>query len=130
MVRFIYFTVCWACVLQFMSFNNSPYTFHAWNSVITIVFAISVIVYPIAAFILLYKRANLLTNATFLKVYDDLRVDQSRLFYFLFRYYKLLFIACIIGCLYAKSQYIAPCLLMVVNVVDAVLLLVYNPLNM
>lgn len=64
-VRFAYFTIVWACILQFLSFKNSPTGFYNWNSALTIIMFIFVVVYPLIMYYLLYKNANSLTDNTF-----------------------------------------------------------------
>lgn len=69
-VRFAYFTIVWACILQFISFQNSPTTFRNWNSALTIIMFIFVVVYPLIMYYLLYKNANSLTDTTFGLAYE------------------------------------------------------------
>jgi hypothetical protein len=69
-VRFAYFTIVWACILQLISFQNSPSTFHTWNSALTIIMFVFAIVYPVVMFYLLYRNANSLTDTTFGLAYE------------------------------------------------------------
>ena len=64
-MRFIYFTVIWACILQFIWFENLPLPFFQWNAALCIIFFIVFIVYPIVSFIYLYKKADITSGDTF-----------------------------------------------------------------
>jgi len=65
MVRFAYFTIVWACILQFLSFTNSPSSFCTWNSALTVIMFAFAIVYPLVMYYLLRSNADSLTNSTF-----------------------------------------------------------------
>ena len=69
-VRFAYLTLVCACTLQFISFANSPQSFHIWNSILTVVLFIAAFAYPIIMYLLLRRNANRLTDATFGAVYE------------------------------------------------------------
>lgn len=81
-------------------------------------------------FIYLRKQANSVSAGTFNKIYEDMRVNSEKLFYYLVRYYKLMAIACIIGFLYAASPVIPLIVLMVLNLGDLLLLILTDPLGM
>jgi hypothetical protein len=68
-VRFCYFTICWACILQLTNFSNSPISFHTWNSIITILFSLFVLTYPALMYFILRRRSNTVSDTTFDKVY-------------------------------------------------------------
>jgi hypothetical protein len=59
-----------------------------------------------------------------------MRVSGEKLFYFIFRYYKLIAIACFIGFLHASNALIPLILLLIVNFTDVLLLLITKPLGM
>jgi hypothetical protein len=130
MVRFTYFSIVWACVLQFTHFSNEPRSFNIWNSTLTILFFLGVLAYPVIMFLVLRKRAFSVSVGTFHKKYEEVRVDPEKLYYFLIRYYKLVFIACIIGFLYAASPVIPLIILIALNLADAIMLIFLDPLGM
>lgn len=68
-VRFGYFTIIWACVLQCTHLSNEPKSFNIWNSVLTIFLFVAVFVYPIVMFFLLRRAANTMSSNTFDKTY-------------------------------------------------------------
>lgn len=68
-VRFTYFPIAWACVLQCTHFANDPSSFHSWNSALTIIFFIAVFVYPAVMFFLLRRIAGTMSQGTFNKLY-------------------------------------------------------------
>jgi hypothetical protein len=129
-VRFAYFTVCWACVLQCNRIYNQPSAFNIWNSVLTFVFVAAVLAYPIVFFIFMSKVKDTISQSTFTHIYSDLRVSSGRLFYILVKYYKLAAIACFIGFLYAQNSVIALVFLIALNLADAIILIHFNPLAM
>jgi hypothetical protein len=130
MVRFAYFTICWACFLQFLFFDNQPDSFHIWNSILTVVMFAAVVLYPIVLFVILRKHSNSLSVATFGLSFEELRISHERLYYFLVRYYKLLLIALIVAVTYSSSPAIPLVLLIILNIVDAILLIALKPLGM
>lgn len=73
-VRFAYFTVVWACVLQCTHLYNQPSSFNVWNSILTIVFFVAVFVYPMVIFIYLKRKSSIITESTFNRLYEDMRV--------------------------------------------------------
>lgn len=101
-VRFAYFTIVWACALQFTWFENLPQSFHIWNTIILIVFFIFVVLYPIIAFVYLRRRENSLTVSTYKNLYEGIRIesDDNKLIYYLVQYFKWLVIGLLIGLLH------------------------------
>jgi hypothetical protein len=91
---------------------------------------IGVVGYPIVVGLLLRKYSNNLSDATFNNAYEEIRVDKEKLYYYFIRYYKQLFIAIIISLSYKASPVIPLVLLIIVNAIDAVLLLALKPLGM
>jgi hypothetical protein len=69
-VRFAYFAVVWACVLQFTHLKNEPQSFFAWNTTLTIVMAVSAVAYPFVFFWYLRSTASTLSDNTFNKNYE------------------------------------------------------------
>jgi hypothetical protein len=129
-VRFAYFTVAWACVLQFTHLSNEPKSFNIWNSILVFVFFAAVLIYPAVMFYILRKISLTLSSNTFNKNYEELRVDSEKLYYYLIRYYKLIAIACAIGFLHAASPVIPLIILIVLNLADTLLLIFLKPLGM
>ena len=129
-VRFIYFTVAWACVLQFTHLSNAPSSFSIGNSILTIVFFILVVGYPVLMFVLLYRASGIMSHETWLKRYEEMRIDPNRLFYFMVRYYKLLLVAILVGFLWDASPVVPLVLLMVLHGANAALLIILQPLGM
>lgn len=126
-VRFTYFTVVWACVLQFTWFENEPQAFHIWNSTILIVLFILAVLYPILGFLYLYRKYSSILRQTFNPLYFDIRIRGGKIFfYFIFKYYKLLLIALLIGLAY-KEPLASLIPLIVVNIVDGLILLFLKP---
>lgn len=76
------------------------------------------------------KRSTDISNGTFHKRYEEVRIDPEHLSYFLVRYYKLVAIACVIGFLYAASPIIPLIVLIALNLGDGVLLIFLKPLGM
>ena len=68
-VRFAFFTVIWACTLQFTVFSNSPREFNIWNSVLCIVMFVIFVLYPIGGFFWLRKMSGEMSDSTFRKKY-------------------------------------------------------------
>jgi phosphotransferase system glucose/maltose/N-acetylglucosamine-specific IIC component len=60
----------WACILQFISFANTPQSFHIWNSILTVILFIAAILYPVIMFLILRNNANSLTDTTFGLAYE------------------------------------------------------------
>lgn len=84
-------------------------------------------------FFLLKRNADSLSVKTFDVVYEDIRIDNEKLYYYLFRYYKLLAIAIIIAVGYNASKgasIFQVILLMILHAVDFILLKATNPLGM
>lgn len=129
-VRFAYFTIIWACVLQFISFSNSPTSFHNWNSALTIIMFVFVVGYPSLMFYLLRENADSLTNNTFGLAFEEMRIDKESLYYYPIRYYKLFIIAIVVASTYNSSPAIPLIILIILNGVDAGLLLKLKPLGM
>ena len=75
-VRFAYFSIIWACVLQCTHLSNEPKSFNVWNSILTIVFFVAVLVYPAVIFLLLRRASSTLSAGTFNKSYEELRVSS------------------------------------------------------
>lgn len=69
-MRFAYFTIAWACFLQFISFSNEPQGFHIWNSILTIFMFVALLAYPVVMFLILRSNANSLSDATFYNAYE------------------------------------------------------------
>jgi len=57
-MRFVYFTIVWACILQFIIFENIPSSFHIWNSVLLILLFVFAVLYPVGVFIYLKRVSN------------------------------------------------------------------------
>lgn len=129
-IRFAYFSIIWACVLQCTHLSNEPNSFNVWNTILTIVFFVAVLVYPVVIFLLLRRASSTLSAGTFNKSYEELRVSSESLYYYLVRYYKLVAIACIIGFLHAANPVIPLIVLIVLNLADALLLIFVKPLGM
>lgn len=129
-VRFAYFTVVWACVLQCTHLANQPHGFNIWNTILTILLFVLAAAYPTAIFFYIRYSSTTMSLATFNKRYEEIRINPDKLYYFLVRYYKLAAIACVIGFLYASSPVIPLIILIVLNLADAVLLIFADPLGM
>jgi hypothetical protein len=69
-IRFAYFTVVWACTLQFIEFTNTPKPFNIWNSVLCIVMFVLFVLYPILGFVFLWKMSGAVSDGTFKKNYE------------------------------------------------------------
>jgi hypothetical protein len=67
---------------------------------------------------------------TFAKKYEELRIDSSRLGYFIFRYYKLLAIGLCLAFSTTASGAIPGVILIVLNLLDVGWLLIRKPLGM
>lgn len=130
MVRFAYFTICWACLLQFIEFSNSPNGFHIWNSILCVIMFAAVVVYPIVMWLILRNNADNLSDATFNNAFEEIRIDKEQLLYYPIRYYKLLLIAIIIVACYKTSPVVPLIILIFIHAIDAVLLIALKPLGM
>jgi len=64
---------------------------------------------------------------TFNKLFEDMRVTPDTLYYFLIRYYKKVIIAIIIGVLYNSNPIIPLIVLIVINLADALILIIKRP---
>jgi len=70
-----------------------------------------------------------MANDTWIKKYEDLRIDVNKSYYIIIRYYKLLITAIIVGFLYNSNPVIPLIVLIVLNALHIVVLLVLRPLN-
>lgn len=75
-VRFTYFSIIWACVLQCTHLSNQPSSFNIWNSILTILFFVGAFVYPAVMYLLLRRSAQTLSVKTFNSLYEELRVTS------------------------------------------------------
>ena len=128
--RFCYFTFAWSCILQLLFFSNEPSGFHTWNSILTVVIFILVIIFPVVMFGLLRRGANSLSDLTFNVVYEDVRINKERIWYYLFRYYKLFLIAIVVAVTYSSSPVIPPIILIILHIIDFGLIFAMKPLGM
>ena len=127
-IRFAYFTVVWACTLQFTWFMNEPQPFHIWNSILLIVLFILAVIYPFIAFIYLHRRFDSISRKTFIPLYFGLRIEGGKKFlYFIFKYYKLLIIALLIGLLYNANPLAVLIPLLSLNLADGIILIIAKP---
>lgn len=129
-VRFAYFTVIWACVLQFNVFENTPKEFNIWNSVLCVIMFVLFVLYPIGGFLWLRKMSGEMSDSTFRKKYDDVRIHSNRLFYFVWRYFKLLLIALLIGFLSTSSPVGILIPLIIMHVFDGLIIIFLKPFGM
>lgn len=129
-VRFSYFTVIWACTLQFTAFQNTPTSFNIWNSILCISMFVIFIVYPIIGFLWLRKMSGEMSESTFRKKYADIRIDSNRMFHFIWRYYKLFLIALLIGLLYNSNPLGVLIPLIIVHVLDGLIIIFVRPFGM
>jgi hypothetical protein len=79
---------------------------------------------------LLHKNAGTLTDETFNNSYGSLRVTKEKLWYYIFRYFKLAAIAIVIGSTYQSSPAIPLIILIILNALDGVILIKLQPLSM
>lgn len=86
-----------------------------------------VIVYPCIMFGLLNKIKNTTSENTFDISYEELRINRERLFYYLFRYFKLFGIALIIAVTYSSSPVIPLIILIFINLLDAIFIVALKP---
>lgn len=129
-MRFIYFTIVWSCILQFIKFSNSPNSFNIWNGVLTILFFVFAVAYPIAVFAYLRGVSNTISQATFDRNFEDIRVNGNYLYYFILKYYKLLLIAILIGLLYDTNPLTVLIPLIVMHILDGVFIILAKPFGM
>ena len=128
--RFVYFTVCWACVLQLRFFYKEPTGYHAWTIALLIVLTLGVIIYPIVMFVLLRRIKDSTSVATFDSTYEELRISRDRLWYYLFRYYKLLLIAFFVAFLFAAPGFYTAIILAALHLVDFLIIMIGKPFEM
>ena len=128
--RFVYFTVCWACMLQLRFFYKEPTGYHVWTSVLLIVLTLGVIIYPIVMFVWLKRIKDSTSVATFDSTYEELRICRDKLWYYVFRYYKLLVIAFFVTFLFDALGFIAPLILLALHLLDLLIILVGKPFEM
>jgi hypothetical protein len=129
-VRFAYFTVVWACALQFIELTNQPREFSIWNSVLCIVMFVLFVGYPIAGFIYLKWRSGYQSEGTFQKNFEDVRVDRGRLWHFIWRYYRLLVIALLIALVYKGNPLAILIPLIIVHIVDGLIIVGFKPFGL
>ena len=129
-MRFAYFTVVWACTLQFVEFHNFPKPFNIWNSVVCIFMFVVFVLYPIAGFVFLWRTSSAMSDGTFRKNYEDVRVRPGALFHFIWRYYRLLLIALLIGLIYSGNPLAILIPLIIMHIADGVIILVFKPFGM
>ena len=68
-----------------------------------------------------------MSDSTFRKKYEDIRIHSNRLFYFIWRYYKLLLIALLIGFLYDSNPVGILIPLIIVHVIDGLIIIFLKP---
>jgi hypothetical protein len=71
-----------------------------------------------------------MSDSTFRRKYEDIRINSSKLFYFIWRYFKLLLIALLIGLLYDSNPVGILIPLIFVHVIDGLMILFLKPLGM
>jgi hypothetical protein len=129
-MRFAYFTVVWACTLQFVEFHNSPKSFNIWNSVVCIVMFVLFVLYPVVGFVFLWRTGGTMSENTFRKNFEDVRIAPDRLLHFVWRYYRLLLIALLIGLLYHGNPLVILIPLILVHIADGVIIILLKPFGM
>ena len=93
-----------------------------------IIFFVLAVLYPTVGFLYIRNKFNSLSRQTFENLYFELRIEGGRKwFYFLFFYYKLLAIALLVGLLHAVNPLAVLIPLIVLNIVDAIILLTIKP---
>lgn len=128
--RFVYFTVCWACVLQLRFFYKEPSGYDGWTIALLIVLSLGVIIYPLVMFVLLRRIRDSTSVATYDSTYEELRISRDTLWYYLFRYYKLLLIAFFVAFLFAAPGYLTPIILAGLHLMDLIIIVGWKPFEM
>ena len=129
-VRFCWFTVIWASILQFTWFENLPFSFFQWNSAVCIILFVLFVLYPFLAFVYLWKKSNTMSVSTFTNLYWSIRIRSKRLWYLPFKYIKLLIIALLIGLLYKANPLAILIPLMLIHLADALIIFLMKPFRL
>ena len=129
--RFVYFTICWAVFLQLRFINVEPTSFRGWNHTIMILMLIFIVIaYPIFMTWYLKRIINTTSSTTFDISFEELRINRERVFYYLFRYLKLMIIAFVVSMLYAVTPIAALIILLILNFTDLLLIACARPFDM
>lgn len=129
--RFVYFTICWAVFLQLRFWNVEPSGFKAWNNTIMVIMLIVVVIaFPIIMTLYLKRTINSISATTFDLSFEELRINRDRVFYFYFRYLKLMIIALAVSMLYAVTPIAALIVLLALNFIDLLIIICARPFDM
>ena len=86
--------------------------------------------YPIAGFFYLWRTGSTMSDSTFRKNFEDVRIAPGRLFHFIWRYYRFLLIALLIGLIVHGNPLAILIPLIVMHIVDGVIIILLKPFGM
>lgn len=98
-----------------------------WNSTLCIVMFVVYVAYIFLGWFYLRKKGQITQALTFKEKFDGIRIRVERLWYFIFRYFKLLIIAILISQLYAVNPLAVLIPLLFIHLLDAFVIFFLKP---